>query len=300
MPMNDLVDRLAVEAAANAAAPLGRRAADHARSARPARTRGRGRSTRHAGVGREALDAGHRHSCVFGHRPPDARWLRRQPRRRRRARPAASRSSRPRPSCTTTCSSCPGCGSGPRCCGAEAARRAGPAPRRRAAVPRSRDGVAPGVPDSASTPSCARAEQVITLQRQAPTTKQQAGAAASRRDAWLARNAAEAVLVWDGDDERLRDLHRSLEDHLGEDVWLVDPAELTVRPRGARWRPGSGRPARCGAPGGRGSCPRVGSDTGGTFTDLVLDDGTIAKVPVHAGRSGRGGAPRPRRPGRCR
>ena len=35
---------------------------------------------------------------------------------------------------------------------------------------------------------------------------------------------------------------------------------------------------------------RVGSDTGGTFTDLVADDGTIAKVPSTPRRSRRGGA----------
>ena len=60
-----------------------------------------------------------------------------------------------------------------------------------------------------------------------PTSKQQAGAALARRDAWLARNAAEAVLVWDGDGRRRSGrLFRSLEDHLGDDVWVLDPTEL--------------------------------------------------------------------------
>jgi hypothetical protein len=67
---------------------------------------------------------------------------------------------------------------------------------------------------------------VVTLQHRPPKSRQQAGAALTRRDAWLVRNAAEAILVWDGTDERLRRLHRSLEDRLGEDLWLVDPAEL--------------------------------------------------------------------------
>jgi hypothetical protein len=48
----------------------------------------------------------------------------------------------------------------------------------------------------------------------------------ARRDAWLARHVQEAVVVWDGDDARLGRLHRSLEDHLGADVWLLDPREL--------------------------------------------------------------------------
>jgi ribonuclease HI len=73
-----------------------------------------------------------------------------------------------------------------------------------------------------------KARDVITLQRKGPKTKQEAGAALSRRDAWLARHAAEAVLVWDGADAGLRRLHRSLEDHLAEDVWVLDPTELGV------------------------------------------------------------------------
>jgi ribonuclease HI/uncharacterized phage-like protein YoqJ len=72
----------------------------------------------------------------------------------------------------------------------------------------------------------AQATQVIQLQKKAPESKQQAGAAMARRDAWLARNADEAVLVWDGQDANLGRLRRSLEDHLGEDVWIVDPNEL--------------------------------------------------------------------------
>lgn len=65
----------------------------------------------------------------------------------------------------------------------------------------------------------------IVLQAKAPGTKQQAGAALARRDAWLARHAHEAVLVWDGDDEFVGRLVRSFQDHLGEEeVWVVTPA----------------------------------------------------------------------------
>jgi hypothetical protein len=56
-----------------------------------------------------------------------------------------------------------------------------------------------------------------------PETKQAAGGALARRDAWLARNAHEAVVVWDGDDARLGRQVRSLQDQLGDDVWVVDP-----------------------------------------------------------------------------
>ena len=65
----------------------------------------------------------------------------------------------------------------------------------------------------------------IVLQRKAPESPQQAGAALQRRDAWLARHSHEAVAVWDGDDPAIGKLTRSLEDHLGDDVWVLDPAE---------------------------------------------------------------------------
>ena len=65
---------------------------------------------------------------------------------------------------------------------------------------------------------------VITLQRKAPESKAKAGAALARRDAWLARHAEEAVLVWDQREASLGKLYRSLVDHLGEEhVWLLEP-----------------------------------------------------------------------------
>ncbi|HUQ63295.1 MAG TPA: RNase H family protein [Acidimicrobiales bacterium] len=69
----------------------------------------------------------------------------------------------------------------------------------------------------------ARAE--VVLQSKPPATKQLAGAALSRRDAWLARNANEALVVWDGQDAAVGRLVRSLNDALGEDnVWVIEPA----------------------------------------------------------------------------
>jgi ribonuclease HI len=73
---------------------------------------------------------------------------------------------------------------------------------------------------------CGAARQVLVLQRNAPATTAQSGAALTRRDAWLARHCREAVLVWDGEDARLRRLHRSLIDHLADDVWVLDPREV--------------------------------------------------------------------------
>ncbi|HZQ28910.1 MAG TPA: RNase H family protein [Acidimicrobiales bacterium] len=70
----------------------------------------------------------------------------------------------------------------------------------------------------------AGAVDVIVLQNKPPESKQKAGAALSRRDAWLARHADEAIVVWDGQDEWVGRLVRSFQDHLGEEeVWVVAP-----------------------------------------------------------------------------
>jgi uncharacterized phage-like protein YoqJ len=66
----------------------------------------------------------------------------------------------------------------------------------------------------------------VTLQGKPPETKQKAGAALARRNAWLARHAHEALIVWDGKDDAVGKLVRSFQDHLGEeDVWVVEPAQ---------------------------------------------------------------------------
>ena len=92
--------------------------------------------------------------------------------------------------------------------------------------------------------------------------RQKAGAALARRDAWLARRGRGGARVGRQGPELSR-LARSLEDHLGEDVWILEP----------RCRRESGSDV----------------DTGGTFTDVVGDDGRIAKVP--STRADPGGVP---------
>lgn len=73
----------------------------------------------------------------------------------------------------------------------------------------------------------ASAERVITLQKKAPESRQKAGAAAARRDAWLRRHAHEAVAVWNGENGPVGKQVRSLIDELGEEqVWIIHPAEL--------------------------------------------------------------------------
>lgn len=68
-----------------------------------------------------------------------------------------------------------------------------------------------------------RAAAVVTLEQTVPGSAQAAGAALARRDAWLARNVASAILVWDRSDPSLARLAASLEDHLGDDVWYLEP-----------------------------------------------------------------------------
>jgi len=68
------------------------------------------------------------------------------------------------------------------------------------------------------------AQSTVTLSAKAPATKQLAGAALRRRDAWLARHAHEALVVWDGEDAGVGRAVRALQDALGEEgVWVVSP-----------------------------------------------------------------------------
>ncbi len=70
---------------------------------------------------------------------------------------------------------------------------------------------------------CAAAAEVVTLESKVPANNQGVAGALARRDAWLARNVASAILVWDRESDQLARLASSLEDHLGEDVWYVEP-----------------------------------------------------------------------------
>ena len=68
------------------------------------------------------------------------------------------------------------------------------------------------------------ARSTVVLQAKAPATRQLAGAALRRRDAWLARHAHEAVAVWDGEEASTGRAVRALQDSLGEEeVWIVAP-----------------------------------------------------------------------------
>lgn len=68
-------------------------------------------------------------------------------------------------------------------------------------------------------------DQMVLLQDEVPDSRQGQVAAMARRDDWLARNVDAAIVVWDGSDEAVGRTHRSLVDHLGPDaVQVVKPA----------------------------------------------------------------------------
>ena len=70
----------------------------------------------------------------------------------------------------------------------------------------------------------AGASDVVLLDARPPKSPQSLRGAFARRDAWLARNAEEALVVWDGFDPLVGRVVRSLRDHVGEEeVWVVEP-----------------------------------------------------------------------------
>jgi uncharacterized phage-like protein YoqJ len=69
-----------------------------------------------------------------------------------------------------------------------------------------------------------RATDVRTLTAKKPESRTAVMGALARRNGWLARNADEAIAVWDGDDDGVGKFVRSLRDQLGEDeVWVLSP-----------------------------------------------------------------------------
>lgn len=69
-----------------------------------------------------------------------------------------------------------------------------------------------------------KAHAQVLLQATTPDSRQGVAAALSRRDTWLARHASEAIVVWDGTDPAVGRCVRALKEHLGEEeVWVLEP-----------------------------------------------------------------------------
>lgn len=210
-PMNDVVDRLAVEAAVTQQARQGERLPD-ADDLGPADLSG----------GTDARLPQGRLLAVFGHRPPELGGYDDNPvadgvRRRLGEILRAKRDMHPGLHVLT------GLSLGAEQLAAEAAREAG-VPYVAVLPYPEPDRVWPAASREHFRDLVRHAGAVVTLERKAPETKQQAGAALRRRDGWLTAQADEALVVWDGQETALGRLVRSLEERLGDDVWIVEPA----------------------------------------------------------------------------
>ena len=212
--MNDLVDRLAVEAATTQQGRSGTgRPTDLGPADAPA--------PRAPATGGPALPEGHR-LLVAGLRPPQLGGYDPNPVadgvRRRLAEILRAKAALHPDLLVVT-----GLGLGAEQLGAEAAAEAG-VPYVAALPYPDPDEVWPEASRARYRQLRDGATAVVTHQSRKPTSRQQAGGATTRRDAWLARSVAEAVVVWDGEDERVGKLVRSLVVQLGEEeVWVVEP-----------------------------------------------------------------------------
>jgi uncharacterized phage-like protein YoqJ len=214
-PMNDLVDRLAVEAALTQS----NRSGTEPPSVHPVGVVGERTDVA------DALDprvpAGHR-MVVVGLKPPqlggyDDNFVTEEVRRKLAEVLAAKRQMHPDAVVLS------GLGLGAEQLGAEAAVEAG-VPFVAVLPYPDPDDVWPPASRERFRSLLAKAEAEVLMQPRKPENKQKAGAALSRRDAWLYRHADEAIAVWDGQDDAVGRMVRSLQDHLGEqDVWVIEP-----------------------------------------------------------------------------
>ena len=67
------------------------------------------------------------------------------------------------------------------------------------------------------------ADHLVLLEEEVPGSRQAQHAAMARRDGWLARNVDGAVVVWDGRDDAVGRRQRTLVEHLGSDAVVVVP-----------------------------------------------------------------------------
>jgi ribonuclease HI/uncharacterized phage-like protein YoqJ len=223
-PMNDAVDRLAVEASLSQQPRSGDHLPGIDELGPPDRSGPQGDAGDVNGAARDRRLPGGRLIAVFGHRPPElggyGETLVAAAVRRRLAEILEAKAQM-HPDLAVVS----GLGLGAEQLGVEAAQEAG--------VPYVAVQPYPD-PDSpwpkASRDQYARllagADRTVLLERKPPESKQNAGAALARRDAWLARQADEALVVWDRTDATLSRLVQQLESRLGDDVWVVDPTEF--------------------------------------------------------------------------
>jgi hypothetical protein len=211
-PMNDLVDRLAVEAALTQA---GRAGAEPPTELGPADLpSGPGAPDPRVPAGRKLVVIGHKPADLFGY---EENLLTAELRRRMTDVVEAKATLHDDLVVLT------GLGLGAEQLGAEAAAKAG-VPYVAVLPYPDPDSVWPPLSQERFRSLLDGAASTVLLQMKKPETKQKAGASLARRDAWLYRHADEGVAVWDGADPIVGRMVRSLQDHVGEDeVWLLEP-----------------------------------------------------------------------------
>ena len=210
-PMNDLVDRLAVEAARNQEGRSGQGTPEDVGEP----------DVVPAAAADPRVPEGHR-LVVAGHRPPALGGYEDNP-LARAARDRLARILAAKLELHPDLVVLTGLGLGAEQLGAEASEEAGVPYVAVLAFP-DQDGPWPAPAKERYRRLLGGARSQVLLQAKAPDSRQAAGAALARRDAWLARHAHEAVVVWDGDDPAVGRQVRSLRDRLGEEeVWVVEP-----------------------------------------------------------------------------
>jgi ribonuclease HI/uncharacterized phage-like protein YoqJ len=210
-PMNDVVDRLAVEAALTQEGRSGEHTPAPAELG-PSDLPG-GRDAR-LPAGRLVLVTGHRPPELGGYEPDNPVAV--DVRRRLAEILAAKRELHPDLIAVT------GLQLGAEQLGAEAAAAAGVPYVAVLPYPQS-DGQWPDSSRQRFKELLRGATAALQLERTAPANRQRAGASLSRRDGWLASQVDEAIVVWNGVDDNVGKLVRKLKGRLGEEnVWVVD------------------------------------------------------------------------------
>jgi ribonuclease HI/uncharacterized phage-like protein YoqJ len=211
-PMNDMVDRLATEAARTQS---GRRGSEPPTSLGPADNPGpRATSSTHLPTGW--------HLVVFGHRPPELGGYEPSNAVATRVRQRVVEVLRGLAVVHPELMVVTGLGLGAEQLGAEAALEAG-VPFVAVLAHPDPDSVWPAESRRRYRELVDKAVACITLSATKPTSKQAAGMASGRRNDWLIAHADAAIVVWDRKSSDLRGIATALERQLPDEVWIVEP-----------------------------------------------------------------------------
>jgi ribonuclease HI/uncharacterized phage-like protein YoqJ len=228
-PMNDLVDRLAVEAANTQTGRRGdtpptRLGAPDRPSQSEKRAPAGGASAKASSAG-PAAPAGHR-VVVFGHRPAELGGYDSNPvaaQVQRRLTDILTGLQTVHPSIVMLT----GLGLGTEQLAAEAAAAAG-VPYIAVLPFPNQEKIWPDARRAAYQQLVAGAADTLTLSSKQPASRQEAGMAIGRRNDWLVSRANGALVVWDSKDTTIGQTVKALERRIPDDVWIVWPPGVAV------------------------------------------------------------------------